>query len=118
MKDSDTADEKGIDRQARADRLQILGVDGEGYTHVHDADAECAYVLDDAATITTTERGIRVYRHVSAPVDAVDDIQPVARGEFSEYRDFVRSHRGAWQDWRVVDLSPVGRAVDRVTGGC
>jgi hypothetical protein len=114
MCESETDDEKSIDLENRADRLQILGVDGEGYTHVHDADERRVYVLNDPAHETTTE-GIVVRRHVRGHLD---DTQPVERGKFEKYRRFVREHRGRWQEWRVVDLSPVGRAADRVTGGC
>jgi len=114
MTNSNSETENSIDITDRADRLQVLGVDGEGYTHVHDGDAERVYVLADQ-TIETTERGIVVQRHVRG---RLDDTQPVANGEFSQYRRFVADARGRWQEWRVIDCSPIGRAVDRVTGGC
>jgi hypothetical protein len=118
MSESDSPNEKSIDCEKPAHCLQILGVDGDGYTHVHDADAGCVYVLAADATISTTERGIVVYRTIDADAEHVDDLQAVETGEFATYRRFVRQHRGEWAEWRVLDMSKVASPVDRVTGGC
>jgi 8-oxo-dGTP pyrophosphatase MutT (NUDIX family) len=104
----------GVFRVERKRYVDATDPERRGYTHVHDADERRVYVLDDPAHETTTE-GIVVRRHVRGHLD---DTQPVERGEFAAYRRFVRDARGRWQEWRVIDLAPVARAVDGATGGC
>lgn len=107
----------GINRERISNKIGIIGIDREGFIHIHDSVTDEVVVVDQNITFQEVEYDgdVRVYTRFEAGDDQINHVESdIKNTELVLWGEFVEEKRG-WEKNMIIDVEGLLDFASKVT---